>query len=1020
MRPESDAPLSGRIPYPARHRLSAMKPPKGKSRRAVFSTAIACAVAVLGVRLWLAWLYSVDVNPDGAIVHLMVRHVIEGGPWPVFFYGQAYMGSFEPLVSALVARLFGFSTFAVCCGTALFGAATVICAAFWAWHAAGRRAGAITLALLILGLQPYIHYFASPRGGYGALLFFTTSTLALGAHLLEREIRGAPRNAPWFLVLGIGAGIGFWSNFLVLPAIAAIGLSFIAWRGFRAFRARIVFPAIGGFALGSLPMWIWNARNGWATMNMSDSVGFSILGAAKSLLLLVGPRLRELLCVNKGFPTPVVAAVVAIHVLLIPAALLILLDRKPRMAASGGDAGCRRDVPAKARIHASVTAGWLVLFVLCFIASPQYAEFNTPRYLLPMVPVIAWMAGVGATRSKWRAARAVTLACAALALAWQLWLLPNSFSFHRKHAPNLALFEQLGDKLESLGVSTAYAAYIDYMVNPLHGESVVCSDPRLERFAPYARQIELDPAPAAVDNFGGIGAWALASGGSVKTDSVPHHTIYYNLRPPPTPLAEVPLEGAAFAYHDGEPLEDPRALFDRRRITMLRDTHPDSVPETVVVTFPQPVTVSAVRLWGVATPPVSWDVSVRDAPDSEFRKLASQSGRTDFFWSGPRFFWSGPQQRHEIRFPQVTAREFRLRFTKTPNRPHIAIAEIQFLRDAPECGETLEPDIDELVSQLRLRGITRLYADRWIANQVHERSGGVIWTSRARRGMIGNGMTFLDPSADITLAPGTAILAPHCAAPSLREALRTRHIEFREEALPGFGTLFFPSPATEEDGAPLLAGIRFAGGYAFGVHSPRWAESRLSVMGDDTPLEVIRDLYEDVKSSFIVLHAYTNALVRAGKTDEAGEVAKRIDNLDALRAGGPAQFFSDLKWLGASAEPATAERGGYFTMRTAWCGNLKRLARYFVFVHFVGPRGVRFQHDHGLDVCIADDDDPFGEDMPFFDRQEVRVPYDIPPGKYDLHIGIYPMNGGSRVHPKTSRPTRRNAIVIKDFLEVKE
>ncbi len=986
---------------------------KGKSRRAVFSVVAACAAAVLGVRLWLAWLYHVDVNPDGAIVHLMVRHVIEGGAWPVFFYGQAYMGSFEPLVSALIAKIFGFSIYAVCCGTALFGAATVLCTAFWAWRAAGKRAGAITLALLLFGLQPYIHYFASPRGGYGALLFFTIFTLALGAHLLEREIRGAPRNAPWFLLLGIGAGIGFWSNFLTLPAIAAIGLSFILWRGLRTFRLRIVAAAIAGFAIGSLPMWIWNIRNGWASMNMSESVGFTVLGAAKSLLLLIGPRLCELLSVDNGFPQPIVAAVTAIHVLLLPAALLILIKRTPKKTqepTNSTDLGILK-------MHVCVAAGWLALFVLCFIASPQYAKFKTPRYLLPMVPVIAWIAGVGAGRSKWRAARIVTWVCSALALAWQLFLLPNSLTFHRKHKPEFAAFEQLGDKLESLGISTVYASYLDYLVNPLHGDSVICSDPRLERYAPFAHRVEVDSAPAVMDNYGGIGAWALASGGEVKTDSFPGHTIYHGLHPSPTPLEEVPLDGAAFAYDDGEPLENAEFLFDRRRVTMLRDTHPDSVPETIIVTFPRPVNVSAVRLWGVATPPVSWDVSVRDSTDSDFRELVSQVGHTDLFWSGPRFFWAGPQQRHEVRFPQTTVREIRLRFVKNHNHPRIAIAEIQFLHDMPECGELLDPDIDGLIAQLHLSGITRLYADRWISNQVHEKTGGAIWTSRARRGMLGNDVS-QDPSADLTLAPGTAILAPLCAIPSLRDALASRHIEYTEEALPGFGTLFFPQPATENNGAPLLAGIRFAGAYALCVHSPHWAESCLQVMGEDTPLEVIRELYSDVKMSSAVLSAYTNALVRAGEFEAAAEVTARIEKYESLRAGGPATFFSDMTFLGAMAEPATVEHGRYFALRTAWCGNLRRMSKYLVFVHFVGPHGTRFQDDHALDICTVDDDDPFEESMPFFDRQEVRIPYDIPSGKYDLHIGIYPMNGGARISPKTTHPTHRNAIVIKNFLEI--
>ena len=1008
-------------------------------------------VLVIGIRLFLAWLYHVDVNPDGAIVHLMVRHVVEGGPWPVFFYGQAYMGSFEPMVSALVAKIFGFSLYAVCCGTALLGAATVLCSAFWAWRAAGRRAGLVALALLLVGLQPYIHYFASPRGGYGSLLFFTMSTLALGAHLLEREIRGAPRGQYAFLFLGIGAGIGFWSNFLTLPAVAAVGLSFLVWRGLRAVRFRIIVPALLGFLLGSIYLWLWNSNHGWASMAMGDSVGFTLVGAAKSLLLLLGPRLRELLSVDKGFGLPVTAAVIAVHALLIPAGLSVLFSRRQPAdtevrppddgnKCSGGRGSVRAVKALKA--HVFVAAAWLVFFVLCFIASPQYANFNTPRYLLPMVPVIAWLAAVGSARAPFRALRVATLACVALSLAWQLYLLPNSFRFHAKHARDVERFETLCDALEESGVTAAYGSYLLYLVNPLRCESVICSSPKQERYAPYARQLELDPSPAVLDSFGGIGAWIPAAGGTSQSRAVHGHGFFHDIRPPSMQLAEVSLDGATITDGCGEPIREPFSPFDRRRSSMLLDLQPDSEPETVVVSFQEPIAVSAVRLWGATTPPVEWDVSVRDSADAEFRVVGRQVGRTDFFWSGPRVFWAGPQARHECRFAQETAREFRVRFFKDANHPHIAIPEIQLLRDAPECGETLAPDPSALVGELRARKIGRLYADRWIANSVYDQSGGVIWTQSPICGLRDDDIEMpSDCYADVPLSPDTAILAPLCAVPSLRHALSARHITYAEEALPPYGTLFSalsadtevrPPVPTQQDatggrgsvraeigtGSGMPSGVRFCGAYAMLASDAAWAEARLAALGPEPSLEAVSELYAKAGSSLPVLRAYAAALSRAGSTNEARHAKWVADEIESWISGNHAEFFSDVSWLGATATPSTIARGDSTVIEMAWAGNLPRMSRYMVFVHFVGPNGVRFQDDHQLEAWFADAGDLPTVSAPFFDDRELRVPADVPPGKYDLHIGIYPKSGGARVKPKTERPTRRQAIVIENFLTV--
>jgi 4-amino-4-deoxy-L-arabinose transferase-like glycosyltransferase len=971
-------------------------------------------VLILAVRIAFAWLYRCDVNPDGAIVHLMVQHMVSGDhPWPVFFYGQAYMGSFEPMVSALLAKLFGYSFFTVCCGTALFGAATVACAALWAGHVGGRRAGWIAVSLLVLGLQPYIHYFASPRGGYGALLFFTTATLAWGAHLLEREMRDAPRGFAAYFLLGLGAGLGFWSNFLTFPAVAAVGLAFLLWRGWRAVRRRILLPAAGGFVLGALPLWAWNLRHDWASLDMSGSVGFTVAGAAKSLALIAGPRLRELLGVNQGYSRPVAILVVVVHLLLLPGALALLAKVPSRSRTKDGD---RSEASSPLlRMHVSVAALWLGVFLLCFAASPQYTNFHTPRYLLPAVPIAAWLAAIGATRAPWRSVRLATLACAALSLAWQLHMLPNSVRFHRKHMAALEAFTDVGETLVENGIRTAYASYLSYLVNPITKGEAVCSDPRMERYRPYARRLEFDPSPAVLDDFGGLSRWIHATGGSMKTLTASDRPIFHDLQPPPLPLVDVSLAEARMTDGNGNAFGD--SLRDLHCRTHFLDTHSVHTPEDVFIAFPEPTAVSCVRLWGVALPPSFWEVAVREADSAEFRTLATQVGATDLFWSGPRVYWSGPQHRHECRFPETTAREFRIRFVTDPTRRHVHIPEIQLLREDAGVGEELAPPIEPLVDALRARGVERLYADRWIANRVFERTGGEIWTSRARDALLHMDRQ-TDPAADVTLAPGTAILSPLCGVPSLRKALAMRCVPFTEEALPPYGTLFHPEPRSDAKGLPVHTGIRFAGAYALLVQDAEWARARLEQLGETTRLEDARELAELAPDSLPVLRTYADLLARGGAPDEAAAVTARIDSLRNLQVQGPATFLKSATWMGCSAEPREVRPGGRTVLTHRWHGDLRRLSHSVVFVHLTGPDGYRFQDDHPFPFHAMMDAEPHTEASPFADIRTVHVPEDAPPGAYRLSIGLYPAAGGARLRPDTGLPTRRHAVVARDFLTI--
>ena len=112
-------------------------------RSSLRHSAALAGLLVLGLaaRVVGAWCYRRHLNPDAGVAALMARHMAEGLPWPVFFYGQSYMGSLEPAVSAVLARIAGFSGFAVGLGTALLGFLTLPVVYRWARDAESPAAG---------------------------------------------------------------------------------------------------------------------------------------------------------------------------------------------------------------------------------------------------------------------------------------------------------------------------------------------------------------------------------------------------------------------------------------------------------------------------------------------------------------------------------------------------------------------------------------------------------------------------------------------------------------------------------------------------------------------------------------------------------------------------------------------------------------------------------------------------------------------------------------------------------------
>jgi hypothetical protein len=123
---------------------------------------VAVLLLALGfaMRAFGAWVYEYALTSDHGIVCLMVKHIVGGGPIPVFYYGQGYLGALEPLVSAACCAIFGVTGFWVNMGTALTAFAFLPLVYAWGRGAGGKTAGLAALAFCVIG-PPYYFQFVS-------------------------------------------------------------------------------------------------------------------------------------------------------------------------------------------------------------------------------------------------------------------------------------------------------------------------------------------------------------------------------------------------------------------------------------------------------------------------------------------------------------------------------------------------------------------------------------------------------------------------------------------------------------------------------------------------------------------------------------------------------------------------------------------------------------------------------------------------------------------------------------------
>jgi 4-amino-4-deoxy-L-arabinose transferase-like glycosyltransferase len=179
------------------------------------------------------------MNSDEAVMGLMAKHMAGGQGIPLVIYGQAYMGSLEAMLGSVFYHLFGVSIFAL-----RLGLLTIFILFLCSMYLMTRLLYDQQLALIICGLlclgtpEIFLHQLFA-AGGYpeivwlGAMLFLIATLLAISAYCDDPEDRRARRRRLClFGVYGLLAGLGIWSDPLIIPVIAASGLLLLRfdWR----------------------------------------------------------------------------------------------------------------------------------------------------------------------------------------------------------------------------------------------------------------------------------------------------------------------------------------------------------------------------------------------------------------------------------------------------------------------------------------------------------------------------------------------------------------------------------------------------------------------------------------------------------------------------------------------------------------------------------------------------------------------------------------------------------------------
>ena len=947
----------------------------------------------MALRVYGAWATRIITDPDSGIVALMARHIAEGRHIPVFFYGQVYMGTLEPALSALFCFLLGCSGFAVNLGTVCFSAAFLAAVFLWAREAGGATAAIAALAYCAIGPASFFYFQFIPRGGYPAALFF-------GALAIWQSVRIAARPADppvrlrSFLFLGIVSGLAWWTTPITTAAIFTAGIVLLIRFRLRLFSWRIVAAGLLGFVIGSAPFWTWNFANHWAFV---DFIAHSGAGHLQSGFPLFVSKFGRFL----GYGT--VPSCLFFTGLLCYAAAVALVFR--------------RDLEASARYALIAALVYPFLSALLYMQS-RYAEFNTLRYFQPFVAPLAVLVGAATARLVRRWRYGLGWAPLLLLLLIQLPVLKQLPESARLSRRKLEEGEELTAFLRQHDTKALYANFVYYALNFQLNEEFCFSQISGEHYAPYRQCMELADRIGMIDNHGGGAEFIATAGGTSQTERVARRLVTHDFQPPPEGLVEIdPARIAGATDSSGD--RDATALTDGNMDTFWVLGESGDAHAWVELRFDRPLKASEVRVVCRTRDnyPDQWRVKGETKP-GHWTTLMPRQPVTTLFWSGPRPFVHGEIHRIEARFKPEKITALRLECAPDPQIKHMDISEIQVFGPAGADPVSEAAAFPDLMCALDEQKVERLYADRWVADRVHRETGGRIAAS-LDSSFFGATREIEHPA--MTFDPHTVLLVRKENAPLCRRVLAQCEVNMHEKELPPWTLFYFEAGDWNETFRDNL-GLQWMGISCLLGDSKRYAlhhyASAREIYRREGPTPVAMDHLKKAVALHPSLIEPRWRLMDWAR--EAGvEAETRAFLAQSLHEAVPRetariQYKNGVELLGLSISTNKAAPGERLDITYYWkCPPSVQNTELAVFVHFMKGDAIRFQDDHVLLGRVSRDSLSYQPcEEVFASKRTVRIPDDAAEGVYHIRIGLYKFQTRRRLAPATALEVQGRAVIL--------
>jgi len=484
-------------------------------------------------------------NSDEGTMGLMALHIAYHGEFPVFLYGQNYMGVLEAYIGAVLFPIFGPSLFTLRLGMVILFSAFQLALYLLISLLYTKRFALVSISLLCLGSPELFTRQLIAVGGALETLLFGALTVLLASYLILSYKDGSSIRKGRIMVygsLGLVMGLGLWSHILIAP-FAALALLFLLLYCRKELRLPTILTWLLGLLVGLFPALIFDVFH--PSQNLPEAIlqAFSSGGTAIKIPYTFWDQLRGTVLVDIPMATGA-SPICAIHstpgawrtqitacmvpqglwgigflLLWLIATFLAIREARIRFRFSAGEANQEERQETRRSAARLLLLGSAGLTMLAFLISsaPALVPATSVRYLVGLeaaLPAVLWplwrslrLAKSSPTDGGRLTGTAAIISAAALLCVVGVFLLGTIITFQQSSVTTAITQQQehLIDDLLRLKVTRIYTDYwtCDRLAF-LSDERIICSvvndglQPGQNRDTPYVALVRQAPNAAYV------------------------------------------------------------------------------------------------------------------------------------------------------------------------------------------------------------------------------------------------------------------------------------------------------------------------------------------------------------------------------------------------------------------------------------------------------------------------------------------------------------------------------------------